>query len=85
MLSDGRRLFIYSQRTADDRIALGGRGHPYMFGSRLETRFHDLPVHDRLQGVIAKLFCLRFQLALHPISLRRRDRIGDFRRLILSD
>jgi glycine/D-amino acid oxidase-like deaminating enzyme len=56
VLSDGRRLFIYSQRTADDRIALGGRGHPYMFGSRLETRFHDLPVHDRLQGVIAKLF-----------------------------
>ena len=56
VLSDGRRLFIYSQRTADNRIALGGRGHPYMFGSRLETRFHDLPVHDRLQGVIAKLF-----------------------------
>ena len=56
VLSDGRRLFIYSQRTADDRIALGGRGHPYIFGSRLETRFHDLPVHQRLQGVIAKLF-----------------------------
>jgi glycine/D-amino acid oxidase-like deaminating enzyme len=56
VLSDGRRLFIYSQRTADDRIALGGRGHPYIFGSRLETKFHDLPVHDRLQGVIAKLF-----------------------------
>jgi len=56
VLSDGRRLFIYAQRTADDRIALGGRGHPYIFGSRLETRFHDLPVHDRLQGVIARLF-----------------------------
>ncbi len=56
VLSDGRRLFIYAQRTADDRIALGGRGHPYIFGSRLETRFHDLPVHERLQGVIARLF-----------------------------
>ena len=56
VLSDGRRLFIYAQRTDDDRIALGGRGHPYIFGSRLETDFHDLPVHDRLQGVIAKLF-----------------------------
>lgn len=56
VLSDGRRLFIYAQRTADDRIALGGRGHPYIFGSRLETAFHDLPVHQRLQGVIAKLF-----------------------------
>ena len=55
-LSDGRRLFIYAQRTADDRIALGGRGHPYIFGSKLEREFHDLPVHQRLQGVIAKLF-----------------------------
>ena len=56
VLSDGRRLFIYAQRTADDRIALGGRGHPYIFASRLESGFHDLPVHRRLQGVIAKLF-----------------------------
>jgi len=56
VLSDGRRLFIYAQRTADDRIALGGRGHPYIFGSRLETEFHDLPVHQRLQSVIARLF-----------------------------
>ncbi len=56
VLSDGRRLFIYAQRTADDRIALGGRGHPYIFGSKLEVDFHNLPVHDRLQGVIAKLF-----------------------------
>lgn len=56
VLSDGRRLFIYAQRTADDRIALGGRGHPYIFGSRIEDEFHDLPVHQRLQGVIARLF-----------------------------
>ncbi len=56
VLSDGRRLFIYAQRTADDRIALGGRGHPYIFGSRLETDFHDLPVHQRLKGVIDRLF-----------------------------
>ncbi len=56
VLSDGRRLFIYAQRTADDRIAWGGRGHPYVFGSRLETDFHDLPVHERLHGVIRRLF-----------------------------
>ncbi len=56
VLSDGRRLFIYAQRTADDRIALGGRGHPYIFGSRIEDGFQDLPVHRRLQGVIARLF-----------------------------
>ena len=27
---------MYAQRTADDRIALGGRGVPYRFGSRLD-------------------------------------------------
>jgi glycine/D-amino acid oxidase-like deaminating enzyme len=33
--TDGRRLIIYAQRTADDRIAFGGRGAPYRFGSRV--------------------------------------------------
>jgi len=32
-LTDGRRLIIYAQRTADVRIAFGGRGAPYRFGS----------------------------------------------------
>ena len=31
--SDHRRLIIYGQRTADDRLAFGGRGAPYHFGS----------------------------------------------------
>lgn len=31
---DGRRLYAYVQRTADGRIALGGRGVPYLYGSR---------------------------------------------------
>ncbi len=30
---DGRNLYTYLQRTADGRIALGGRGVPYVFGS----------------------------------------------------
>ena len=30
-LNDGRHLIIYAQRTADDRIAFGGRGAPYHF------------------------------------------------------
>lgn len=34
-LLDGRRLYAYAQRTADDRIAIGGRGVPYRFGSRV--------------------------------------------------
>jgi glycine/D-amino acid oxidase-like deaminating enzyme len=32
-LTDGRHLLIYAQRTADDRIVLGGRGAPYRFRS----------------------------------------------------
>ncbi|WP_260848164.1 FAD-binding oxidoreductase [Brevibacterium aurantiacum] len=34
-LGDTAHTFIYAQRTDDDRIALGGRGAPYAFGSGL--------------------------------------------------
>lgn len=52
-LTDGRRLFVYAQRTADGRIAFGGRGAPYHFGSRVEPRFDRDPktfaaLHDAL-------------------------------------
>jgi glycine/D-amino acid oxidase-like deaminating enzyme len=33
---DGAHAYVYLQRTADDRIAIGGRGVPYRFGSRLD-------------------------------------------------
>jgi glycine/D-amino acid oxidase-like deaminating enzyme len=36
--ADGAHVYIYAQRTADGRIALGGRGVPYRFGSRTD---HD--------------------------------------------
>jgi glycine/D-amino acid oxidase-like deaminating enzyme len=35
---DTRRVVIYGQRTADDRLAFGGRG-TYLFGSRARDRF----------------------------------------------
>jgi glycine/D-amino acid oxidase-like deaminating enzyme len=35
---DARRIVIYGQRTADDRIAFGGRGL-YFYGSRFRDRF----------------------------------------------
>jgi glycine/D-amino acid oxidase-like deaminating enzyme len=35
-LLDGRRRYVYLQRTADGRIAIGGRGLPYRFGSRTD-------------------------------------------------
>ena len=34
VLGDAAHAYIYAQRTADDRIAIGGRGVPYRFGSR---------------------------------------------------
>ncbi len=39
-VTDGRNLIIYAQRTADDRIALGGRGAPYHYGSTVSAE-HD--------------------------------------------
>src|SRR5207344_566410 len=38
VLGDAAHAYVYAQRTADDRIALGGRGVPYRFGSRLQDR-----------------------------------------------
>ena len=35
--TDHRHLIIYGQRTADDRLAFGGRGAPYHFGSRIQA------------------------------------------------
>jgi glycine/D-amino acid oxidase-like deaminating enzyme len=37
-LADGAHAYLYAQRTADGRIAIGGRGVPYRFGSRTDRR-----------------------------------------------
>lgn len=47
--SDERHLLIYGQRTADNRLAFGGRGSPYHFGSTVEPRY------DANEGVFARL------------------------------
>src|SRR5690606_17278318 len=38
LFSDQTHTYLYGQRTADGRIAVGGRGVPYRFGSRVEPR-----------------------------------------------
>lgn len=38
LLGDHAHAYFYAQRTADDRIAIGGRGVPYRFGSRWDRR-----------------------------------------------
>lgn len=47
--SDYRHLLVYGQRTADDRIAFGGRGARYHWGSSIK------PGHDREERVFAHL------------------------------
>lgn len=55
--ADGRHLIIYGQRTADDRIAFGGRGAPYHFRSGIDSRFDQNPrVHAALWAALVDLF-----------------------------
>ena len=54
--SDKRHLRIYGQRTADGRIAFGGRGAPYHFGSRIRPAFdRDERVHAMLRRALTDL------------------------------
>jgi glycine/D-amino acid oxidase-like deaminating enzyme len=58
---DGSYLYTYSQRTADGRIAIGGRGVPYRFGSRTDR---EGPVPGRtVQELRARLSALFPSLA----------------------
>jgi glycine/D-amino acid oxidase-like deaminating enzyme len=55
--TDHRHLVIYGQRTADDRIAFGGRGAPYHFGSRVRPEYdRDMQVFTALRRVLTDLF-----------------------------
>ena len=54
---DARHSIVYGQRTADDRIAFGGRGAPYHFGSRVEPAFDtDERVRAMLVESVRDLF-----------------------------
>ena len=55
--ADHRHLVTYGQRTADDRIAFGGRGAPYHFGSATSERFEQVPaVHTGIHRILLDLF-----------------------------
>lgn len=55
--ADHRNLVIYGQITADGRIAFGGRGAPYHFGSGLSPLYEREPrVHARLRETLVELF-----------------------------
>jgi glycine/D-amino acid oxidase-like deaminating enzyme len=48
LFGDCNRLFTYAQRTADNRIAIGGRNFDYRFGSAIGARFEKSPHVEQL-------------------------------------
>ena len=55
--TDHRHLIIYGQRTLDDRLAFGGRGAPYHFGSAVRPEYDREPsVFAALRDVLVDLF-----------------------------
>jgi glycine/D-amino acid oxidase-like deaminating enzyme len=54
---DMRHLIFYACRTEDGRIAIGGRGAPYHYDSKLSEDFtRNAQVQDRLRELIRTLF-----------------------------
>ncbi|MEO9175055.1 MAG: FAD-binding oxidoreductase, partial [Gaiellales bacterium] len=56
-LLDGAHVYSYSQRTADGRIAIGGRGVPYRFGSGVDRNAECPPqTAEQLRRALVGLF-----------------------------
>jgi len=54
--TDARHLIIYGQRTADGRLAFGGRGAPYHYGSRIQPSYDAAPrVFQELRTVLREM------------------------------
>ncbi|MGW1254581.1 NAD(P)/FAD-dependent oxidoreductase [Streptomyces sp. NPDC002513] len=56
-LGDMAHAYMYAQRTADGRIALGGRGVPYRFGSRTDNDGRTQPATvEALHEILVRFF-----------------------------
>ncbi|MEV5941679.1 FAD-dependent oxidoreductase [Streptomyces sp. NPDC051994] len=56
-LGDMAHAYMYAQRTADDRIALGGRGVPYRFGSKTDNDGRTQPATiEALRDILVRFF-----------------------------
>ncbi len=54
--ADDRHMVIYGQRTADDRIAFGAPGIPYLYGSKVsESNATRLASHERIHRILVEL------------------------------
>ncbi|MER7498753.1 FAD-binding oxidoreductase [Nonomuraea pusilla] len=57
LLGDEAHAYCYAQRTADGRIAIGGRGVPYRYGSRTDVRGATQPqTVAALRKILTALF-----------------------------
>lgn len=55
--TEQRHVVIYGQRTADGRLAFGGRGAPYHWGSAVDAAYDsNRTVHRRLHETLLDLF-----------------------------
>ena len=55
--TEQRHVVIYGQRTADGRLAFGGRGAPYHWDSTIDSAFDtDARVHRLLHATLLELF-----------------------------
>ncbi|MFZ9694017.1 MAG: NAD(P)/FAD-dependent oxidoreductase, partial [Candidatus Nanopelagicales bacterium] len=55
--ADLRNLVIYGQITKDNRIAFGGRGAPYHFGSKISASYEKNPeVSKRIFSILQEMF-----------------------------
>nr|WP_055516555.1 FAD-dependent oxidoreductase [Streptomyces ossamyceticus] len=64
VLGDSAHAYLYAQRTADGRIALGGRGNPYRFASRTDD-------HGRTQAATVESLTATLH-ALFPATVGLR-------------
>ena len=56
-LRDSAHGYVYLQRTADGRIAIGGRGNPYRFGSRFDpSGFTPAKTVEELTAAARRMF-----------------------------
>ena len=57
VFGDFRFLIFYAMHTEDGRIAIGGRGAPYHYGSRISEAFERVSeVQDHLRVLLSELF-----------------------------
>jgi glycine/D-amino acid oxidase-like deaminating enzyme len=77
VFADHRHVIVYGQRTVDGRLAFGGRGAPYHFGSRVRPAFDYAPrvfadLRATLREMLPQLDGVRFTHAWGgPLGIAR--------------